>query len=235
MSQIKKHVRMSIFLSIILLASGILKTGIAQKTKIDVNALTAETQKMSDKPDAMTMIWWVPEEFWLGCAAQDPTFTEALVKETIKTLQPYTLFAVIEGKIGTFGGVKYKSESSIRSKILLVGTNGIRYRPIGKDKIEANARNLVSMLKPVLANMLGEMGENVNFFLFPAQDKQGQNIAKANKRGIISFLLGNEEYRWRLPLSSLLPPKFCPNCREKCKGAWEYCPWCGTKLNKIKK
>ena len=226
---------MSIFLSLILLALGILKTGIAQKTKIDVNALTIETQKISDKPDAMIMIWWIPEEFWLGSSAQDPTFTEAQAKEIIKTLQPYTLFAVVEGKVGPFGGVTYKSESSIRGKILFVGTNGLRYRPISNDKIEANARNLISMLKPVLANMLGEMGKNFNFYLFPAQDKQGQNIAKANKGGIIRFLLGNEEYRWRLPLSSLLPPKFCPNCGEKCKGAWEYCPWCGTKLTKIKK
>lgn len=223
---------MSIFFLIMFLTLGMLKTGIAQQTKIDVNALTVETQKTSDKPDAMTMIWWIPAEFWLACSAQDPAFTEAQAREIIKTFRPYALFAVVEGKVGPFGGVTYKSESTIRSKIMFIGTDGLRYRPLSRDKIEANARNLISMLKPVLANMLGEMGKNFNFFLFPAQDKKGQNIAKANKAGNIRVLLGNDEYKWRLPLSSLLPPKSCPNCGEKCKGGWEYCPWCGTKLTK---
>jgi len=234
MLQTKKCVGMIIFVLLVLLTLGGLKTGISQETKIELNALISETQKSSDKPNAMSLIWWIPEEFWLASAAQDPSFTEAQVKEILKTLQSYTIIGVVDGKIGTFGGVTYTSEAYIRSNIVLVGTDGMRYSPISDQMISADAKNLISMLKPVISNMLGEMGANFHFFLFPAQNKQGQKIAKANEHGILRVLLANEEYRWRLPLSALLPPVFCSKCGEKCSGGWEYCPWCGTKLIKIK-
>lgn len=235
MLRIKKCIGLSIFLTFAILASGALKSGIPQEPKIELNALISETQKSSDKPNAMIMIWWIPEEFWLASAAQDPSFTDAQAQEIIKILQPYTIIAVVDGTVGSFGGVTYNPESSIRSNIVLIGTDGLSYRPLSSQTIGADAKNLISMLKPVIANMLGEMGQNFHFFLFPAKDKQGANIAQANKDGIIRIQLRNEEYRWRLPLSSLLPAITCPQCGEKCSGAWEYCPWCGTKLIKTKK
>ncbi|MFX0152297.1 MAG: zinc ribbon domain-containing protein [Candidatus Hodarchaeota archaeon] len=228
---IKKIIMVFVFL---LLIFGYSKIAFSQDVKIDLDSLMTETQKMSDDPDAMTLVWWIPDEFWIATAEGDPTFTEEDLTDVLNTLQPYTLFAIVKGKIGAFGGVTYTSGSDIKKNILLVGTDGIHYQPISDENIEANAKNLIMMMKPIFANMLGGMGENCHFLLFPAKNIKGQNIANANDNGSISILLENEEFRWRLPLDSVLPPKVCPNCGEKCNRAWNYCPWCGTSL-KIKK
>jgi len=87
-------------------------------------------------------------------------------------------------------------------------------------------------MKPIFVNMLGPMGQNMCFFLFPAESADGRRIAEAKKEGAFSVKLGEREFRWRLPLGSLLAPKMCPKCKEKCSGAWNFCPWCGTRLLK---
>jgi hypothetical protein len=78
--------------------------------------------------------------------------------------------------------------------------------------------------------MLGALGRNMNFFVFPGVRANGRPIADAKQEGSFKVVLGEQEFRWRLPLSSLLPPKICPKCHETDKGAWKFCPWCGTAL-----
>ena len=42
----------------------IVETTSAQAPRIDVNSLMNETQKSTPRMDAITMVWWMPEEFW---------------------------------------------------------------------------------------------------------------------------------------------------------------------------
>ena len=86
------------------------------------------------------------------------------------------------------------------------------------------------MMRPVLSNMLGPMGENMRFFLFPAVDGSGTEIANPTSQNHFAVQLGDHHFRWRLPLGSLLPPKACPDDGQVLNGAWNYCPWHGTKL-----
>jgi len=228
-----KRLRMiSVFIVVFLLCVGV-NIGGAQATKIDLNALIQETQKMSQNVDEMTLIWWIPEEYWQASFAQDPTITDAQAEEFIKVLRPYVVIVAIDGKIGPFGGVTYKSEATVRNNIKLV-SKGVSYRPLSDEKVNADTQNLISSMKPALANMLGPMGRNMHFFLFPAKDKKGQNIAEATKEGSFTVKLGLNEFKWRLPLGSLLPPKTCPVDGEQMSGAWKFCPWHGVRLIKSK-
>jgi len=116
-SKIRRLKWVIVFVAVCLLCGG-MKIGVAQEEgKVDLNVLIQETQKMSQKADEMTFVWWIPEEFWQVSFAEDPTATEAQSEEFIKVLQPYTLIAVVDGKVGAFGGVTYSSEADIRANI----------------------------------------------------------------------------------------------------------------------
>lgn len=222
----------------VLVLSGWMANSLAregQRTQVDMNALIHETQKMVQKTDELAVVWWIPEEYWRVSFEQDATMSKAQVEQFLKALRPYTLIAVIEGKIGAFGGVTYKAKADVRKRLEFKDSQGIRYRPLSEDQVSADVKNFLSIMKPVLANMLGPLGQNVHFFVFPAKNKSGQRIADAKKKGMFWVKLGAREFRWRLPLGSLLPPKICPKCAEKCNGAWNYCPWCGMKLLELKK
>jgi hypothetical protein len=136
----------------------------------------------------------------------------------------------VDGKIGNFGGVTYESESSIRNSIRLIDNQRNNYRPLSTETVNADMKNFLSMMKPVFVNMLGPLGQNMHFFLFPPKNEAGQDIADAKKEGTFSVKLNQREFKWRLPLGSLLAPKICPVDGERLSGAWKFCPWHGVEL-----
>ena len=206
------------------------KAVLAQSSQVDVNSLTSETQKMAPEVDKMTMVWWVPNEFWQASLSQDPTITKTQVEQFIKILSPYSLFVVVDGKIGAYGGVTYKTEQAIRDSIQLIDSQGAVYRPLARESIDAETASLLSVMKPVLSNMMGQLGQNMNFVLFPAKDKAGQPLLSPRREGSFTIKLSEHTFKWRLPLGSLLPPKICPVDGEQLNGAWKYCPWHGKEL-----
>lgn len=226
---IRRLQKIEVFI-VALLIFGSINLSFAQDIKVDIVALTEETQKIIQSRDELAAVWWIPEEYWRVSFKQKPNMTEAKWEEFIKFLRPYTVFFALEGKVGTFGGVTYKSEATIKNSIQMIDSQGTHYRPLGDEKIDANTKNLLSMMKPILGNMLGPMGQNLHFFLFPSLSKNGKKIADAKKEGTFSVMLDKKEFKWRLPLSSVIPPKVCPVDGEKMSGAWKFCPWHGVKL-----
>jgi len=198
--------------------------------QVDMNELVQETQKRSDTPGEMTFVWWIPQEYWQASFAQNPSVTPQQSENVLNVFRPYIVVAVVDGKMGTLGSVAYKTEAEIRSVIQLKDKSGTLYQPLGDDLVNVDTKSFLGAMKPVMASVLGPMGANMYFFLFPAKDKNGTPISEAKKEGYFSVLLGEREFRWNLPLGSLLGPKTCPVCKQKLSGAYKYCPWDGTKL-----
>lgn len=208
--------------------------GVAEDSKVDINEFFREIFKTSTNQDKMTMMGWIPEEYWQVISAQDPNITAAKTEELKKVFRPYILLFVSANKMGPFGGMTYQSEATIRAKIQIKDSEGNRYRPLSEDVMNPDCKNFLLIIKPIFANMFGQMGQNMHFLLFPAENSKGQRIAEAKKEGVFSVELDENEFRWRLPLGSLLMPKICPTCRETLSGAYKFCPLDGTKLSEIK-
>jgi len=198
--------------------------------KIDLNELMNETQIMSDDPNRMAMVWWIPPEFWHASMGDDPTVSRSDVDQIVDTLSDYTVIAAVDGNLGPFGGVTYRSESEVRESIQLHDVRGRTHRPLTDDQVNGDARNLLRMMKPAIANILGPMGENLHFYFFPANDEQHKPLIEVKQRGRFSVVLGAEQLQWRLPLGSVLPKHHCPKCRERLSGAFSFCPWDGSSL-----
>ena len=215
---------------VVLLIFGSINSSFAQDIKVDINALIQETQKMSQSQHEMTLVWWIPEDFWRVNFEQNPNITKAQTEEFIKLLRPYIIVVAVDGEIGNFGGVSYESESTIRNSIRLIDNQRNNYRPLSTETVNADLKNFLSLMEPVFVNMLGPLGQNMHFFLFPPKNEAGQDIADAKKEGTFSVKLNQREFKWRLPLGSLLAPKICPVDGERLSGAWKFCPWHGVEL-----
>ncbi|MBW1792703.1 MAG: hypothetical protein JRJ14_10715 [Deltaproteobacteria bacterium] len=217
----------------VLILAGNPTVGLAGSHEIDINALTQETQKMSQEMDDMTFVWWIPEEFWRVSFENEPAISQAETEEFLETLRPYTIVVVVDCMMGTFGGVTYKPERDIRNSLKFVDHRGNSYSPYGLSQVDADTKNFLDMMKPIFVNMLGPMGQNMHFFLFPAKDKSGNLIADAKSEGSFTVKLAERSFKWRLPLGSILPQKVCPVDGERMSGAWKYCPWHGVELKEI--
>ena len=136
--------------------------------------------------------------------------------------------------MGKFGGVNYRPEAEIRAGVQIRDGQGKTYAPLPEEKIDPNAKDFLLMMKPVFASMIGPMGQNMHAIVFSNRDEKGQPIVRAKGEGSFSVQLSGREFKWRLPLGALLPPKTCPQDGEKLNGAWKFCPWHGVALTETK-
>jgi hypothetical protein len=204
----------------------------AQDFKPKMEDILKDTQKIVNDDGGMTIVWWVPLEFWQASFERNPNVTKIQAAKFLDVLRPYTVVVVMESKIGPLGGMTFKPESEIRRRLTILDGTGKSYSPLDEDSIDADARNFVTMMKPVLGSSMGSFGKNCNFYIFPARDKNGGNIVDPKSEGLFKVALDPQEYAFRLPLGSLLPPHKCPKCGENLNGAYKFCPFDGTALTK---
>lgn len=205
-------------------------TPVQAASSSELNALVQDTQQMNQEAGNMTLVWWLPEQFWAASMAMNPGITQAQIEELLKIIRPYTMIAVVDGKMGAFGGVTFKSDEVVRSAVLLRDAKGESYAPLPESAISPDAKNLLQMLKPIIGNMLGPMGENMHFLMFPAVDKKGAPLADPLHEGVLQVDVAEKSFRYRLPLGSVLPAKYDAATRERFPGNYNFNPYTGDKL-----
>jgi hypothetical protein len=208
-------------------------TGWAQERKVNLGDLIRETQQQNLSPEKMSIIWWIPLQFWQISLKQNGALSNEAIDKLLSVLRPYLFLVVAEGNVGPVGGITYKSEETLRTGLKVLDARGRSYEPLPSDKVSEDVNNFVQMMRPILSGGMGPFGENLRFFLFPARDSAGVEIADAVSDNDFDVQLGERRFHWRLPLGSLLPPKVCPDDGELLNGAWTYCPWHGTKLKPL--
>jgi hypothetical protein len=71
---------------------------------IDVGALLRETQITSRASNDLTTVWWLPEPFWQASLRQSKATVDQ-VEEVLKIVRRYTVIAIVDGRVGPFGGM----------------------------------------------------------------------------------------------------------------------------------
>jgi len=137
---------------------------------------------------------------------------------------------VIDGAIGMFGNITYSTRDEIEKKLKLIDAADKKYKPLIDTEINGEALGLIAILRPLLSNMLKDLGDNLHFFLFPAEEKKGKLIIDTEKEGKFTIQLDKTDYLWKLPINCLLPPKYDPDTGEELNGAWKFSPFTGKKL-----
>ncbi|MDX1906632.1 MAG: hypothetical protein SF053_06315 [Bacteroidia bacterium] len=198
---------------------------------VDINTLTQETQRMVREQSSLTLGWWIPDEFWMASLSTNPDVSETQVQELLKLVRDYTVIVVVKGDISFVGSMNFYSQADIAPILTIRAGDGAVYKPLPEDEISNDTQLFFGMMRPMFANMLGSMGENMYFFVFPRKDKSGRRLLDPFRQETFSVMVGSEVLTWRTPIGSLIDPKTCPVDQEKMNGAWNYCPWHGEKLN----
>ena len=86
------------------------------------------------------------------------------------------------------------------------------------------------MMKPMVVNMFGPMGENMHFVFFENNNKSTVLPIDPKSSETVTFTLGTYVKEVTLPLNSMLLEKKCPIDKSLHSGKWSYCPFHGEKL-----
>lgn len=208
-------------------------------TEVNANNLTTETQKTAGSDNALDLVWWIPVEFWQVALANNAAVTPAQIDDIVDTLRPYSLLAVVQADISTFGAFDFFDEVKVSSGLRVVYTpeHGSSVNIPLDELIDPDVTLLLNQMSPVLTAAMGNLGENFFFFPLPDMDDTGQRIISPYERGSLAITLTARDgihrppYLIEFPLDALHQPRLCPNGKPA-HVSWAYCPWSGKKLKR---
>jgi hypothetical protein len=200
-----------------------------EKTYVpSLSKLIEQTQLSSDDDNKMSLVWWIPKEFWRAALTKDPSFTEDDIKEFQGKFKHYTILMVVDGIIGRFGNVVYSGAEKIRQNIEIYDDKFNVYKPLKEKEISSDLKSMFTIWKPMFASMLGDMGENINYFVF--QNNYNTEVMNASGDAQYKIKMMGEDYKFKLPIGVLFPPKTCSKCDGEFMGSYKFCPFDGNKL-----
>jgi hypothetical protein len=194
----------------------------------DLQQLVQETQKSSQEDSRIVMVWWIPREFWEMSVANNSRITPEARTSLLAALSGIELFALLRGKTSIEGLTEVASREDLIANGRLE-SNGKVIEPLDPEKIGVGAQAILASFKPLLSGMLGQLGQGMQMVAYPAQvDKQ--RLIDPHKPGSFQYTLYGQNFKWRLPLASLLPKKIDPKTKEEFPGNFDFNPYTGGKL-----
>jgi hypothetical protein len=203
-----------------------------QFSHVDIEEFVGQTQRTLPDTDKLSLIWWIPVEYWKIVLESDASVRQEEKEEMYRILSQYEIIAIADGILGPFGNPRFATENEL-IKSLRVTCEGKTYKPIMDVQTEHKEMGyLLNVLKPVISNMIGAVGEGMHFFVFKAHDERGKRIFDPTGENDFVVSYDEEDVLVKLPLSSLLEKIPCPEDGEMLSGDFLYCPYHGNKLTK---
>lgn len=204
---------------------------IAQKKAddIDLTVFIKDTQKQQGGENKLKMAWWIPAEFWRSAAKQGGMVDDADLADLERIVSGYCMMAVVDGKMTNYGGMIFTDKELITESLVFTDQFNKKHRPIATEKLGEELQYLLVILKPMIQNMMGRLGENFHFYVFK-DEENGQRLFDPYKEGKIHLKVLEADFEWATPLPSFMEPKMCPVDGEEMNGTWSYCPIHGKEL-----
>ena len=208
---------------------------------IDTNAMTSEMQAITQEENSkhVSLAWWMPTEFWQASFAKSSETPASLNKDVAEAFSGVSVIAIAEADISSLASFDFYSREDVEKNLVVtyVDSQGTQHVLQAENKINRKLEVLLGIMKPILASAVGNLGSNLNFYVFhdmAPSDKHARLIDPYSSGYIdVQFTtkLGMVNHsRIQLPLDSLFVPRMCPGGR-KAHITWKYCPWDGTPLN----
>ena len=214
-----------------LLISGVTWGYSQGNVEVNIVDFIKETQQWVKQDEEMILTWWIPNEYWRIVLSGNLQITPDFIDRIESALQPYTLICAARIHTGLDGSIYYAEEQDIGKTIYMLDQEDNQYLPLPDDQIQPDALTLIDNMEPIFAQMLGEMGKGLHLYFFAGQNSQGEKLIDPTKNNVLKIVHSGWQFKWTTPLTTLLPPKFCPVDKEQMKGNWNYCPLHGIKLD----
>ncbi len=196
----------------------------------DVQELVRETQRTTTTGGQVSMVWWIPVQFWEESLNSNPAIPPDARAQVLGALADYTVIGVLRAGAG-LGGLTNVIPKEELVKNLRVEIDGKVVEPLAPEKVSSTAQLLLLQMKPALGAIIGQVGQSLEFVVYPAKEN-GKALVDPAQPGNLAITFYGESHKWRLPLASLLPRRKDPKTGEDFPGNYNFNPYTGGKLAK---
>jgi hypothetical protein len=200
--------------------------------KVDLTEYIREIQIWDKQGNNMSLAFWIPLSYWRIALEDSPQVKPEQITQIEKAFEDYILVCALDLDINIGGTMTFTKEQDLRKSISILDSLGNIHIPLTNEQLSPVALFFSESIRPMFAKMLGQMGQGMNFYFFKIKDQYGANIFNEYQKGRFTIRHSNREFKYLLPLVTLMPPKKCPIDSVKMKGNWIFCPIHGVKLQK---
>jgi hypothetical protein len=147
-----------------------------------------------------------------------------------------SLLAVVQADISSVGAFKFYSKEEIEENMTLSysGADGKRQKLTPVQSIDPDLEIVLGVFKPVLGAAMGNLGNNMHFYVLNDRAKSSPRLLDPYRKGQIDIRLARRDNvlmdaSIEMPINALFVPRKCPNGKDA-HVSWVYCPWTGKKL-----
>ena len=192
--------------------------------------MAKDTQwQMQSADGRIQLIWLMPTAYW------DESFKSGGAanrerQRMINVLDKFIVIAVIDASVGVAGIPTGLDELAVSELLSLRTAEGSALEPIAIDKQEQELRALLNILKPAMSNMMGALGSQMQFLVYPGFDQKGKRVFDFDSDGLITLEYDKQVLTARTPLASTLAKKLDKDTTETFPGNFKFNPYTGKSL-----
>jgi len=205
-------------------AGGALAAGNAEPS---MDAMAKDLMQQSQGNGDFRFAFWLPTEFFVRVA---PKADAATIDSLRKSLRGYAIFFVLDAHASALGMPVGRPRAEVLAGTFLQLEDGTRLSPLGAEQLHGDIKTLVDIMKPMMKNMLGALGEAMEAVVFEDAGADGASRLDPLAKGQFKVVVGSEAFSWRLPLGSMMAPMFDPETHERFPGNYRFNPFTGAKL-----
>lgn len=206
--------------------------------EIDSDSLMVDTQvsPRGQGDDHVALVWWIPNEFWESVFARDDFTPEADKNAMLDAIEGVSMVAVVQADITPFGAFRFYSKREVEREMSLTfvdAEGGVT--PLKPMKNIGEELELVlGTFKPILGAAMGNLGQNMHFYVLDDRDKDNARLVDPYEKGRIDIQMSRRDdvkmkTEIEMPLNALFVPRKCPNGKDA-HVSWVFCPWTGERL-----
>lgn len=213
------------------IAAAVLASGPASADyQPDSNALVKELELMARTPERLTIVLWMPTEFWRASLEASGNLAPKAIEGFVREIDPYVVVAVADGAT-QLASVNFAEPELLKNSVTIEDARGNLLSPLPDSEVSQGVRNLTQAMRPIFGSMLGALGTHLALIIFKGVDKAGRRTVDPRRDGTFVVHVGTETMRYRLPLASLLPPAIDAKTGESFPGNYLFNPFTGDKLS----
>ena len=211
---------------LILICSTTLSIAQLPNDQVDVGQLMGELIITKKSGDNIKQVMLLPPDYWEIALSEGRYSGSNVIEELKEVFDGFLLVATLDVKVNVMGNF-IGNEIDIQ----LIDGSKNAHDPIPESELNEDLKAMVTVFKPAMVNMLGKLGEQLQFYVFDNHDANGDDILAPREKGSFSIVVNDSKFAYRTPLGSMVEKKICPTTGEELNGNWEFCPWHGVKLN----
>jgi hypothetical protein len=241
--------RMAAALSTMLLA-GLPHSGVAVERKafaaVSAPSVLRETQRQENNDRNVMLVWWIPYEFWQVSTANAGESQRNGIAQLEPILTPYTILMVVDGRVLPLGSMNFANREQLEAnlRVEVLAANGTA-TPMVYVPEPPQVQAVLGAIRPMLAGNLGELGKNMQLFVYNNQGADSKLMLSPYGTGGLRVTLTPftppapdgakplapmpARFDFETPLDSLHVARLCANGKPA-HISWKYCPWDGKKL-----